>query len=597
LFQAYKTAGRLDELADALRKEKKKNPNDLEPVRKLARFYQRNKQSIEALNELEIIVAREPNNYEDAVTLASLYYENQWAEKARQTLDAVLAKQPDYTPALQALGEMSYAQKRMDDAKRAWEKAVRFNPEEEQSYQRLANIFWAHNMISETAQLFEDGRRRIGRPALFARELADLYFHQMRYRDSLKEYMLLTAQSTGDGSLRDRIFNLLDREEFKEEGYGIIEESAKKWPDNIDVGLLSAEILFIQGKMEQGIKRLEALNVTLPNNSGLYSEIGRRLLAGSEPSRAAALFELAADRENADKAGRLLQAARAWQAADDIKRAEKNYRRIIDEAPDAPCADEAVFRLAGIALDTGDIPRARALFSQLVTEYPLSAYVGDAFVAEAKTELRLGEFDQARQAFDALADNPRTRRYTDEIFFYRAELKLLDLKIQDAAQLYSQLVSQYPESRYVGAAINRLLFLGDVADADPISVQAYIEAEKKMLSGDTSSAEGMLRGLEVSLTAGPLPAYTRFRLGELLEGDKRLTESVDFFKAAADGEGLPELRPSANVRLASVLARLGRREEALKRYQAVITEDPRGYWAQRARAEVRQFQPQDRQAQ
>ena len=593
-FQAYKDAAQLDELADELEGEKRKNPDDLATVKKLKRLYLWDNDSIGALNQLEIIVAKEPGNFDDAVILARVYYQNQWTKKARETLENLLVKRPDFSPALEQLGEMYYAEKQPEKAREAWEKASRFNPNDAQSYSRLASYYWMRDRYADVTKLYEEGRLKLGQPSLFTRELAQLYFAQMRFKESLKEYIALVIQNPGDAGSRDIIVGLIGRDELKDDGYKMVESAADERPDNIEINLLAAEIAMGRGFTDAAMKRLESLSRASKVNVGFYSEAGRRLLARGEAAKAAALFDTAADRETGDTAGLLLQAARAWQQASETAKAEKDYLRIAEKMPDSPGADEAFFRLAGLAVDRNDISRARALYSKLVAEYPLSPYVGDAFVAEAKAELRLGEFDLARQAFDALASNPRTSRYADEIFFYRAELRLLDLKKEESQKLYSQLIQQYPESRFVADSINRLLFLDDTESADPITVQAYIEAEKKMLSGQVDNAEGMLRGLAVTLSDGPLRAYTRFRLGELLESEKRYEDASVFFKEAADGGGLPELRPSANVRLAAVLVLLGRKSDALSRYQAVITEDPRGFWAQRARAEAQLLQPQSK---
>jgi tetratricopeptide (TPR) repeat protein len=593
-FQAYKAAGRLDELIQNLEKQEKKSAGALAPVKKLKQLYLWNNDSIGALNQLEIIVAKEPDNFDDTVTLARLYYQNQWVRKAKELLRGLIGRHPDLSMAWAHLGAIEYAEKQYDEARKAFEKAARFDPDDPLSYQRLADYYRQFKVPAEIAKIYEDGRASLNRKTLFSRELADLYYSQMQFKDALTEYLNVLINEPGDVLTHDMIIDLLNRDELKDEGYAAVMRTALDVPQNIELNLLAAEVMMMRGETDAAVKRLEALSSSAPNNA-FYSQLGLRLLARGEPGGAAALFELAADREQGDRAGRLIQAGRAWQSAGDPGKAEPDYTRIIDTMPDAPGADEALFRLAGIAEDKNDFLRVQALYSQFVSQYPLSAYAGEAFLGEAKAELRLGEFDKAMQAFDALADQPRARRFADEIYFYRAELRLLDNKKDEAQKLYRQLVDQYPESGRVADAINRLLFLDDTDSADPINVGAYLEAEKKTLTGDSAGAEGLLRGLAVSLPTGPLQAYAQFRLGELLESEKRDGEAAEYFKRTADDGGLTDLRQSANVRLAAALARLGKKEDALKRYQAVIMEDPRSYWAQRARAEAAQLQATNQQ--
>ncbi len=591
-FQAYKEAGKLDSLIASLQREAKKNPNDLTPIKKLKRLYIWNNDTIGALDYLEKIVEKEPDNADDAVTLARFYYLNQWKTKARETLAKLLEKRPELSMAWEQLGNIEYSDMNYDKARAAFEKAARFDPEDPQSYRRLVNYYWQFGSSADVSKIFEDGRAHIGRRTLFCQELAELYYRQMRFKDSLDEYLKAVADNPGEPRLRSMVFDLLNRDELKADGYTAVMQASRDFPQNVELNMIAAEVMMSRGEKDAAVKKLEQMSAADPDSEGLYSLLGQRLSARGEAAGAAAMFELAADREHGDAAGRLIQAGRAWQSAGDAAAAERDYTRIIDTMPDSAAADEALYRLAGIAKEKNDYKRVRALYSQLVSQYPLSPYAGESYVGEAVAALRLGDFDKARAAFDALSENPRTSRFADEIFFYRAELRLLDNKKDEARSLYKRVVDQYPESARVADSINRLLFLEDTDEADPINVQAYLEAEKRMLKGDMDGAEGMLRGLAVSLPEGPLLAYVQFRTGELLDGEKRYTEAAEFYKLSADGGGLTDLRQPANVKLAGALMKLGKTAEALKRYQMVVTEDPRGYWAQLARAEAARIPPQ-----
>lgn len=589
LFSSYKSAGRLDELVLELESEKSRNPGSLEPAKKLKRLYLWDNRSIEALRELEIIVAAEPDNISDAVLLARLYYQNQMFTKSKQVLDNILQKYPGNDAAWKELGNMYFSDGQNDKAKESWEKAAGFNPDQADSYSRLAYIYMEKRLFPEAIRLYEDGRRRIGNDSLFASELAQLYRQQMNYKGAIAEYVRMLAGYPNDAYARSSIREILGKEYAGEDGRRILEEAADRYPDNQTIGLLSAEASILLQDRDGAVNRIEKLRNGNSGATDLYLQFAGMLLERSALEQAAAMFELSAEREPGDTAYKLLQAGRAWYSAGQTARAEAVFEKIAGAMSGATGADEAVFRLANIAMDRGDVRRARGLFARLVSEYPSSQYMGEALFGEARTAFLTGDFDHARTAFEALADNSMTRRFSDGILFYRAEISRLDLKTDDSRKLYSRLAEQYPESLYINDALERLLFLADAASADPIQAQAFMSSEKKLLQGDRDAAEKMLRGLEVSLPDGPMRNHVRLKLAEMLQTQGRLEEAAVFLEAIVDGPEGSELIPVAGVRLGEILCRLGRNEEALRRYQTVITLDQRGYWGRRAQADVRKY--------
>jgi len=608
LYNVLKLGGLLDEYLERLEAEKKKNPGDLEPVRRLVRFFQWDDRSLDALVQLEIIVKREPENLSDAVSLAQHYYRNQWKSKARETLGKVLEKDGNYEPALREMGNLIFLEGDAAKAKELWGKAAFFNEGDEASYRRLAGYFLPMNLYAEAAALYEKGREYFRNDTLFAQDLAYIYERQMQKEKALREYVRLVEMNGGQQGWADSILKFAAEEGLAGAAAGLLKESMGRQPENQELKLTYGEVMMSARAEGEGVAEAVGLAGGGEGAPGFLVELAARRQRRGALGHAAALFGAAAEIAGGHRPMALLQAGRAWLAAGDAGRAEGAFRALAGEAPGTPGVDEALSLLADIAENGGRYAEARGLYARLAAEYPASPWYEAALVGEARGAFHTGDLGKAGEAFEALAQRPGSGRSFDEIMFYRAECRFLALELDAAEKLYTQLLDQYPESRRVNDAITRMMFLEDAAEADPIQVQAFAAAEKMALEGKADSAESVLRGLAMTLEDGPLRNHARIRLAELLFAGKRYGEAVDVlagvienkmsehklkdeahpgtrFELFAKVDALPEGEPAARAgyMLAEAYFKLGRKEESLRMCQAVLDAAPGSYWARRAR--------------
>ncbi len=581
-FNAVKNAGKLDELIGQIEQRKAKNPGDMAPYHTLKRLYQWDKKSLDELNQLEVIVKHEPGNLVDAVELAKVYYDNKWVTKAKETLEAVIAKNPAFQPAWRQLGNIYFQEKDMDRAREAWEKAAGFNPDDAVTYRTLAGYYLPFYLHDEVAKLFEKGRKRLGDPNLFAADLANLYYNQMQFEKALGEYVKLLMMNPNDKNAANMIYRLATKEEVADKGIGIVEKAAAAQPGNLQLQLTWLDILMTLKKGPASMSEAERAASRTPVPAAFLSQLaGRRAMRGAH-KQAARLYEAAAGKDAAQSPFFLLQAARSWLTAGDMDNAARLLRRIVDDYPGAPGADEALMKLAGIEEDRRNYKEARGYYARLASEYPAGPWFEASLVGEARTTFSLGEFARAAESFDALAKRPGSSRYFDQILFFRAETKLFSSKIDEAKKLYRLVMDQYPESRYVNDALERLFFLEDMSATDPIFIQAFIAAEKKNIKGDAAGAVAAFRKLAAMMPEGTPRDYVFMRTGDILLKGGELEAAAKAYSKILEDRQDPALAARAGYRLAVILEKLGRDKEALRRCQDVITNYPASYWGRRA---------------
>jgi hypothetical protein len=121
--------------------------------------------------------------------------------------------------------------------------------------------------------------------------------------------------------------------------------------------------------------------------------------------------------------------------------------------------------------------------------------------------------------------------------------------------------------------------------------KSYDKAEGAESRGDLAEAERLYRQ---ELEADPEDAEARRRLAELLVRQGRPQEAVPEFEAVVEQVEDREKRYGTAFRLAEVLGdELGRKREAEELYRRIVEEDPRGRHAQYARSRLGDGGPSD----
>ncbi|HOO56272.1 MAG TPA: tetratricopeptide repeat protein [bacterium] len=589
MFTAYRAAGKIDELISEMENRKKKQPENLDHVHILKRLLIWDNRTIEAIRELQIIVKKEPDNLTDAVTMAKFLAQNQWVNKAVRTLEEIIEKKPDFEPALRELGDIYYRDKKFGKAREAWEKAAKFNPGDLNSYPRLARYYRLNQDYAGTVEILEEGRRVSGDGSLYRRELAAYYYYQMRFKDALMENIGILSENPGDSNIRKTIIEIVEREELAGEGKLLIEKELENQSGNDELKMVFAELLMMEGDFDRAISLLESMYVkeNKATVTGPFVELARRMLSRPEFVSAAVLFENAWKMGQGDPVENLIQAGRAWINAGKTQDALRDFRLIVENNPDSGIADEALLRVAQIESEAGHYKESRELYSRMALDYPASYYYGDAMLGEAEMAFYLGDYDHAEKAFEALLTGPKTRKRADEILFYIAEINYMKMRLSDAEKLYRKIADQYPESLFINDALRKMVFIEDMRDQDSLGVQVLISAEKKVNAGQNEKALEALRKASTVLGDGKLKQYVFFKIAELLllSGDDN--EAIKYFCMVADSGSAMEIQAEANIRAATLMMKKGKEEEALKRYQKVISQYPRSIWAQKARASAK----------
>src|SRR5215470_4063068 len=230
------------------------------------------------------------------------------------------------------------------------------------------------------------------------------------------------------------------------------------------------------------------------------------------------------------------------------------------------------YREAHVALAGGDYARARALFEEAPPGFLLADYM--AFFA-AETVLRAGDETLAVAKFRAFAE-----RFPDSLLLSQAQLAILDTLFREgqwaeAEREARRFLTRYPAHPEAGRVLVRLAEAragqGQVTEAIADLRRRWIEAPAS--SWGEAAHESLEDLARVNgLIVPPLTAEEQFLQAQRLADAGEQSASVRLLEGLLAEGPEPAVRHRALARLAPMLGRLARSDEAIARLDAALTE-------------------------
>lgn len=214
--------------------------------------------------------------------------------------------------------------------------------------------------------------------------------------------------------------------------------------------------------------------------------------------------------------------AESERALDRTDLARGRYEQLLENFPESPQAAPALLRLGELARDAGRLEEAADWFRRVAEDYPENDAVTAALRASALARLRTGDAAGALADWDALlAENPDTETAAEARL--QKGLVLIEMKKPSAAmKVLDDLLEEQPR----GPQTARALYWRGV----------LLAGEEKW-----EPAETAFRG---SLTAGPddlTASLARLRLAVVLQRQGRMDEAADQIEPLlADGRQTAE---------------------------------------------------------
>ncbi|HSA91682.1 MAG TPA: hypothetical protein VLE48_01615, partial [Terriglobales bacterium] len=116
-------------------------------------------------------------------------YDPVHTEAAAAIEEDIVRFDPRDREALARVGDVYADRDQLARSRPWWERIAQVEPGKPEGYLEAATVFWDYYQFDEALRLMDEGRKKLGRPALYAYEAGAVYENKRDYRRALEEYL------------------------------------------------------------------------------------------------------------------------------------------------------------------------------------------------------------------------------------------------------------------------------------------------------------------------------------------------------------------------------------------------------------------------
>jgi tetratricopeptide (TPR) repeat protein len=528
-------AGRADDAKARADKALAINPKNADALVLLANALAGLKDLDGAITQIQQAIALDPTATRQT-NLGALQLAKGRREEAEAAFRQAVAADPKSALAEVALGQFLWATGRVEEAESAFKAALALDPGNVTSNRALATFYVLSNRAPEAEPYFRkvaDASGDLGGKLA----LADYYVTVKRNADAFAVLEKLSATPRAWAVARSRVAALLYSDGKTADAHRAIDEVIAKQPAYSDARSIRARILLAERKTDQALADAQEAVKLNPQDAAGYFLLGT-----------------------------------IQQAKPDLDAAAKSFAEVLRLNPQASAAQ---VQLAGIELQRGSLTTAAQWAEQAVRSEP--GNLGARLIL-SRSLLARGELDRAAVAIREMQD-----AFPQAGAVY-VQAGLLAMRRGDRAGGRTAFEKAQTLDPGLLEPLTGLVTL-DISEGHGDSARARVEArlqktpaDSRVLvlaartwasTGDQTKAEEFLRRA-IDADASNFDAYSL--LGQLYLSQRKLDQALaEFDKLAArqpEAVGPPTMA-------AMILQAQGKREEARRRFEAIVEKDPK----------------------
>ena len=547
-----------------------------------------------ALNVYRALCRRYPDRSDLLYRLQGALVRLARYEEAIGLLKERLRRFPSDGRAQLALGDAYFAQDRVDEAVVAWEGLIA-GEKPAGNYELVASRYRMRGMPQEAVSVYLKGRQALREEAAFAFELAGLYEEGSQYPQAVAEYLRALVQDGGNYlKVQPRILELGKDERATEVVLNALAEGVGDRPeDNLRVRLLTSYCLSVE-RPEAALSAFVKMGRHDPAAESILLQIALECAeAGAYSTAEAAFHEFVGRFPSSPFMPRArLGLARAVEGVGKIDSALAAYEEVQTCYPQTEEAQQALFRIAEVRrLGKEDLKGALAAYRQLLGIRMGGPWQRQATLGVGSCLLGLGDINGARLSYDLVPRLGPGSREAEEAAFRLAELEYLTGQMEKAQMLIEGLIAG-PVTRDV---VNNALELSELIQKGKEVSGSYLE---EYAAADLLQRQGER---EVSIRAflafvdrapmGPLADRALMVVVRLQADLGRYGEAAETCRRISRNYAKGFLAPEARLLAAALFSeRLGRFQDAISEYEAIISDYPDSPRYEEARLGLRKLQ-------
>ena len=587
---------------------------------RLAQSYERGGDMEAAARIYEQVYAKDSNNVVVFDALRRAYMQLKKYPEAATIMNARLARQPNDIPLLAQLGRVYSFLSDEPKARDAWDRAIAVAPKNEMSYRIVAGAMGESRLFDKAIGVYRQARKAIGKPGLFAADLAYLYGATMNYPDAVKEYLnMVDGDPNQFGLVQARLSAVTDRPEGLKAALAETQERLKKDSQN-ESWLMLLSWLYMEGRQYDAAFDIERRLDEKRKSGGIqiymfaeralhdhanaaamraYQEVitkypGFNMLPQAKFGYARTLEDSSAamDTLKLFKGGNGVAGIPATESEPAFKGAIAAYRGIVNEYPKTEIAARSLLQVARMMFDRYfNLDEARASLDAVRTQYAgFIPVVMEAELLLGEVMLADGDLDKSETCYNRLlAFRTVGREMQEKARFRLAELAYFRGHFSEAVAGLQDLTKNAADN-ITNDALELLLFVQENQKADSVALQQFAKADLLQRQHRLSEALKADEVIRDKYRETPLIDEALMNIGDLYANMGRYADAAAAYDSLLTGFPESIVLDRAVMKLARIYQRgLHDTPKAIDAYQQLLVKYPNSIYASEARKAIREL--------
>ena len=493
---------------------------------------------------------------------------------------------------VRALEELGRAYARLGEHERAHEiftRALQYGPPSIARYSETGALEVRHRMYEQAVEIFLEAREVFGDRIIFSQELAQVYTALADYDAAVDECLLTVAEHPGMAAwATNRVELMLDEGADAREAERRIDAIA----ESNSVGVLSfaGSVYLILDRPDEALAVFLRADRLAGKDGSALIDYGMILRDEGLGPQAREAFRMIEERYpgtvNAAIAG--IEAARILVADGDPEGAVQELKDVGAAFAAEPVAGEALLEAARIELrDLGDPNGALATIGELSSGVPrrLRKIEHEVVLLEADAYLALGRFADAHERAESVVGEREKGEIKERALFIKGYASFLALDIDRALDELRTMVEDETSGKLANDALRLMLAIAEAKEAkDPAAITLFSGAHAARLAGDARAASDLLLELSSAYPTTGMAVEGLLLRGGLAEDEGNYRDALEIYEVAIQATERIPARAEAMMRRGDILhERMGRVDDALNAYAAILEELPPNYLSGEAR--------------
>lgn len=564
-----------------------------------------------AIGILETLYEQSPENGAFYRKLKDAY------ESVKRYEDAVrlVEKRIDEDPTPQLLSEKArllYQMEAEEEASKYWDRAIALNPDRTTTYRVVYQTLVDLRRFDRAIAVLERARDHLDDDSLFRMEMAYLYGLDGQHRRAMEEYVALLVDSPDRLSLaRTRLQTFVEQNEGISASTEVLERAVEENPLNVALRELLAWLYMKIDNYEDAYDVYRALDRLNQTNGETIYRFGQKAADADQFEVAATAFQSILDRyPDAGVAPRARRALgntyRRWAETDSdffpstpdsssrYDAARSNYQTFLDEYPTHEKYAAVRARLGSLQLDVyRNVDEAQKTLETVVSDHPKSPAANQARYDLGRIALLKGDVARARVLFSRLAERLRTGDLANQARLELARLHYYEGSF-DAARTQAEATSANTSTDVSNDAIELRIRIQENMGPDSMNtpLRWYAESELMRRRHQYEDATARLDSLLEQYGQHSLADDARFQKAEMALIQKDTTRATELYREVHATHPRSPYADRSLFRLGRLYELTNHSEEAMERYDQLLTEYPTSLRASDARTRLRTLRAQ-----